>query len=228
MGQFEFNKLPFGATNATRSFQRVMNTIFSGCTFAQVYLDDILIFSKNKEEHVKHINEVLRTLNKNWFAIYKEKSNFLKNVIKYLGCKINEFGISPDISKMESFEIKSPTTIKQLQKLLGFLNYFREFVTCYSRKLFRITEKLKGKNKTLYWDNIDQKNIQAIKEEIISEITLNHPDLNNPFVLKTDACDKAFGAVLLQNNKPIRFFRYKLKGSELNYTIMKKELFSIV
>ena len=227
-GQFEFNKMPFGATNAPRSFQRAMNNMFSHYPFVKVYLDDILIHSKNQEDHVEHVKMVLAKLKENGFSINPEKCSFNKTSVKYLGCIITDKGITPDTEKMKELTINTPKTLRQLQKILGFFNYFRQFIPKYSQKTLHLTEKLKCKNGNIQWTIKDKETLEAIKNEVINATVLTHPDLNKPFTIKTDASDHALGATLEQEGKPVRYFSYKLKGSELNYTIMEKELYAIV
>ena len=119
----------FGLTNAPRTFQRTISLLLEGLDFVKIFLDDILIFSKTVKEHQTHVEIVCDRLKKAGATISLEKSKFCLKEIEYLGHVINATGIKPldrGIDKLEL--IKPPTTVKQLQRLLELLNWFRPFI----------------------------------------------------------------------------------------------------
>lgn len=101
IGQFEFLRLPFGLCNAPKAFQKAMNTLLGHFRFIKIYLDDIVIFSKNEKEHSEHLQEILSYLIKNNVSINFEKSTFFRTEISYLGLVINGQGIKPDITRLK-------------------------------------------------------------------------------------------------------------------------------
>ena len=226
-GQYEYNKLPFGLTNAPRTFQRTLNTILADLPFVKIYLDDILIHSETLREHVKHLETVFKRFKHYNVSINWNKSKFNIPKVKYLGCVIDENGIHPSTEIINRFKFKVPTTKKELQRILGFINYFRPFIQNISLKLVNIYDKLKKESK-FTWNETDTKILSDIEKELREETVLHHPDINRRFVIKTDASNLGMGAILEQDNRIIRYYSYKWKDSEKNYTIVEKEMFAIV
>ena len=225
---YEFNKMPFGATNAPRSFQRAMSSLFGHLNFVKVYLDDILIFSLDLKAHLSHLIKVFKIITLNKISINFAKSNFLPSEVKYLGCIINEKGISPDLELVKKHNFVSPRKKKDLQKLLGFINYFRPFIQDLSKDIIPITNKLKSDNKCFSWTDADDSIINTVKDKILSKGLLHHPNPKDPFILKCDASDYGIGGVLYQGDRIIRFFSKKLSSAEINYTITEKECLAIL
>ncbi len=225
--QYEYTRLPFGLINAPLYFQKVMNKLLRHKKFIKVYLDDLLIFSKTEEQHIEDIKTVINLLHQNNISINFTKSFFFKTIIKFLGNIISSEGISPDTSRISNLESKiNIKSRKELQSLLGFINWFRPYIKDLSNKLSLITDKLKLSK--FSWSNEDAATIQSIITEIKSGVLLHFPNYEYSFELFTDASDLGLGAVLKQGKFIIGFFSYKLKGSELNYTIMEKEAYAIL
>ncbi|MGL5707545.1 MAG: reverse transcriptase domain-containing protein [Aeromonas sp.] len=224
---YEFLRMPFGLTNAPKTFQRAMNNLLSAFTFVKVFLDDILIHSENVESHYEHIKTVLEILRKSNISINIEKSKFLQTTVTYLGNIISSEGIKPDISRVSAMQAFIPKNKKGLQRLLGFINWFRPYIQNISNKLITITNKLKDNTKFI-WEKEDQTIVEAVFEKIKQQILLTYPDMNKPFVLETDASEFAMGAVLKQGVNIIGFYSAKYNKSECNYTIVEKETLAIL
>ena len=126
-GHYEWKVMPFGLTNAPATFQGLMNDIFRPLLdeFVVVYIDDILIYSKTKEEHLQHLRQVLEILRKHQLYAKLSKCNFLQKEVAYLGHRINEHGILVDPAKIEAIKKwEKPTTIKEIQSFLGLAGYY--------------------------------------------------------------------------------------------------------
>eukprot|EP00477_Mikrocytos_mackini_P000180 GAHX01000190.1.p1 GENE.GAHX01000190.1~~GAHX01000190.1.p1 ORF type:complete len:526 (+),score=71.90 GAHX01000190.1:1842-3419(+) len=225
--QYEFLRMPFGLTNAPRTSQNAMNNLFNEFKYVAVYLDDIVIFSTSFKEHKEHVKRVLDRLKEHSISINFEKSSFNKPSINYLAHIISKNGILPDISRVSSIENFTPKTKKQIRKVVGFLQWFRNFIPQLSKRIHSITEKTKA-DTTFSWTNKDSQTVKEIIDELKQKTLLQHPDLNSSFVLQTDASDYAIGAALLQNNKPIGFFSAKLSTTEQRYSIVEKETYAIL
>ncbi len=146
--QFQFIRLPFGLKNAPMFFQKAMNTLFEGVEFVKIYLDDIIIFSPSIQEHKNNLKFVLKKLQDNGVGINFSKSHFFKKEINFLGHIINANGIKPNLKRISQISSYiNPKSIKDLQKLLGFLNWFRPYLKDLSTNLIFITNKLSSKNK---------------------------------------------------------------------------------
>jgi hypothetical protein len=226
--------MPFGLTNAPATFMTLMNDIFREYLdqFVIVYLDDILIYSKTKGEHLKHVNLVLRKLREHRLYGKLSKCEFLKDEVEYLGHYISAEGISVDQHKIEA--VKSwpiPTNISELRSFLGLASYYRKFVKGFSAIATPLTALL-HKDKTYLWEKDQQSAFEKLKQHLVSAPVLILPDPTKPFTVTTDASDLAIGAVLSQNqgkgDQPIAFESRKLSPAEQNYPIHEKELLAIV
>lgn len=121
-----------------------------------------------------------------------------------------------------------PKNIKQGRRLLGLLNWFRDFVPDMSSKVIQITDKLKNKDKKWIWTEDDEKQRQGIFKEIVEENKIYHIEPQIDFVKYTDASDYGIAGVLMQLGKIVWIYSSKLTESEVNYTIVKKELYAII
>jgi hypothetical protein len=128
--------MPFGLKIAPAVFQRFMNKIFEDLidVYVIVYLDDILIYSKNKEKHTNHVKEVLRRLKENNLSLKLSKCSFYVTTVTYIGIVITPEGVSMEKEKIRAIqEWPVPRTVKQVQSFLGFANFYRRFVNDFSR-----------------------------------------------------------------------------------------------
>ncbi|RYP53614.1 hypothetical protein DL770_010985 [Monosporascus sp. CRB-9-2] len=234
-GFFEYLVMPFGLTNAPATFQRMINHVLREYLdiFVVCYLDDILIYSKTKEEHTKHVHKVLQALQNANLLVNAEKSTFHVQEVEYLGHVITPGYIKMDPKKLAAVkEWAQPTNVKEIQAFLGFANYYRRFIRNFSRIAMPLTE-LTRKEKQFEWTSKEQEAFQQIKKALTSEPVLIMYDPKRPIKLETDASDYALGAVVGHrddqgNLHPIAFYSYKLHGAELNYPIYDKEFLAIV
>lgn len=132
--KYEFLCMPFGLVNAPRTFQRAMNDLFSHLNSVKVYLDDILIHSRNIADHHNHLNEVLGILKIKGSFINWKKSYVCKQEVVYLGQVINDVGIKPEICKIKLLENLVPKKLKDLQKILGLINWLDHTFPTYRAK----------------------------------------------------------------------------------------------
>ncbi|ORD99169.1 POL3 [Hepatospora eriocheir] len=227
-GHYEYNRVPFGLTNAPKIFQRVMKDMLSKFDNVKVFLDDILIFTETLEKHENILERLLEVFKINNVSVNFEKSNFCKSEVTYLGHIINGDGIKPDTKRVDRIKAKvNQRTKRQLQQLLGALNWFRPFVIGFSDKLSEVTDKLKLKDR-FKWNNEDCSKVMKVLEEIEKQTLLSYPDTNNAFELRTDASNVAISAILTQGNKLIGIFSKKLTHTELNYSVVEKEFLAIL
>ena len=138
--------MPFGLTNAPATFQRLMNDIFHDLVdvYVVVYLDDILIYSDNMEQHRDHVREVLQRLRKANLHARPKKCDFHTTTVEYLGVIVSPKGIAMDPSKIQTIlGWPTPTKIRDLQSFLGFANFYRRFIDNYSGIVIPLTRLLR-------------------------------------------------------------------------------------
>ena len=145
MGKYQFNRVPFRLTQAPAYFQRLINEVLTGCTFAMGYLDDIIIFSKSEEEHLEHLEEIFRRLRRAGLKLKLQKCSFFKKHIQYLGHLISDEGIQPLPEKLENIRnMPTPQNAKEVKQFLGLAGYYRKFVARFvdiSHPLTKLTKK---------------------------------------------------------------------------------------
>src|SRR5204862_5748294 len=142
-GHYEVNVMPFGLTNAPATFQTLMNDIFRDlldvCVI--VYLDDILVYSKSKEEHEQHLRQVLQRLKDNHLYAKLSKCTFFANSIEYLGHIVDGEGLRPNPRLVQALmDFPRPKSLKELQSFLGLANYYRKFITNFCRIALPLTD----------------------------------------------------------------------------------------
>jgi hypothetical protein len=218
-GLYEFLFMPFGLRNAAQSFQRMMDKVFSGLPFAFVYLDDILIASRNFQEHQKHLRQVLALLVKNGLRINADKCVFFSSGVEFLGHQVDGTGIRPLQNHMEAvLEFPAPTTAKELQRFLGLINFYRRFIPRAALLMKPLTDALIGAPKVIRWSEELQEAFEAAKKAVACATLLSHPEANAEVSLATDASNSHVGAVLQQRHgnvwAPLAFFSKKLNAAQ--------------
>lgn len=235
-GLFEYLVMPFGLTNAPAIFQRMMLKIFSDMIdlFIVVYLDDILIYSSNEHEHVDHVRRVLNRLAEHKLYAKFDKCEFHTPSVEFLGFILSEGCVAMDPKKIKAVaEWPIPSTVKEIQSFLGFINFYRRFIRDFSKIAIPLVALTK-KNVVFLWTNKCTDAFNELKSLVTTAPILRAVNPLLPFVLHTDASDFALGAVLSQqcpdsnSPHPVAFYSRKLLPAECNYTIHDKELLSIV
>ncbi|XP_021737704.1 uncharacterized protein LOC110704217 [Chenopodium quinoa] len=228
-GLYEWLVMPFGLTNAPSTFMRLMNEMlrpFLG-KFVVVYLDDILIYSKNEEEHLKHLEEIFKTLREQQLYKKLEKCHFLLTDIVFLGYIISGEGIKVDPSKVEAISSwPIPKTVTEVRSFHGLTSFYRRFIEHFSTLMAPITECTK--KGSFQWTPQAQKAFELVKKKMCEAPVLALPDFMKPFEVECDASGKGIGAVLIQEKKPIAYFSEKLSQGKLNYSTYDKEFYAMV
>ena len=233
-GHFEYLVMPFGLTNAPATFMRTMNEIFQelldSCVI--VFLDDILIFSPTREQHLKDLERVLQILQEHKFYAKMSKCEFMKTRIEFLGHVISDQGLETDSSKIRAIkEYPRPKNISELRSFLGLASYYRKFICNFAKIAAPLYELIK-KDVRYDWTEEKESSFQRLKDALTSAPVLKLPDFSQPFIVRTDASDIGIGAVLMQDDegrlRPVCFESRKLKSTEINYKVREKELLAIV
>ena len=145
-GFYEFKVLPMGLTNAVATFQRLMNKVLKEYIdkFCVVYLDDIIVYSANEQEHLEHLRIIAECLRQHNLKISMKKCKFFQK-IEYLSHIIEDGMLKPNPAKIAALtEVRPPTNVKEIQSFLGFASYYRKFIKNFSKiasPMIRLTEK---------------------------------------------------------------------------------------
>ncbi|GJS06521.1 putative reverse transcriptase domain-containing protein [Tanacetum coccineum] len=186
--------------------------------FVIVFIDDILIYSKNKEEHERHLKIILALLKNEQLYAKFSKCDFWLESVQFLGHVINNKGVHVDPAKVEAIRNWSaPTTPKEVRQFLGLAGYYRRFIEGFSlisKPLTKLTEK----NKKYEWGTEEDEAFQTLKQKLCSAPILALPEGTENFVVYCDASHKGYGAVLMQREKVIAYASRQLKKHEENYT----------
>ena len=234
-GHFEYTVLSFGLVNAPATFQACMDRMLRPYIdkFVVCYLDDILIYSKTKEEHLHHLRLVLDILRKHQLYAKLSKCHWVQEQVEYLGHVVSADGVRMDPRKVAAVrDWPVPSGVQELRKFLGLTNYFRKFVARYSIVAAPLTS-LTRQNAFLSaaaWTPACQLAFDELKRAVAEDIVLSFPDYSAPFrvELLTDASLHGSGAVLLQNGRPVAFASKKFSSAERNYTTGEQELLAVV
>ena len=239
-GKWEFLVVPFGLCNSPSSFQSWMNGILSDCLdkFALVYLDDVLIFSKTLDDHIKHVREVLQRFDKQKLVVNLKKCEFAKRELEFLGFRISADGILPSVSKTKAIqEWKRPANVQEVRQFLGLAQHYRRFCPGFSSVAAPLTELTHGsgaKKRAIIWNKDAEKSFKAIKDMLTSPPLLRLPNMLAEYRIETDSSDFGVGMVLLQQDVntsewvPIAYESKKLSVAEQKLPAQERELIAII
>nr|GEU91514.1 putative reverse transcriptase domain-containing protein [Tanacetum cinerariifolium] len=202
-GHYEFQVMSFGLTKASTIFMDLMNRVCELYLdkFVIVFIDDILIYSKNKEEHEEHLKLILELLKKEELYAKFFKCEFWIPKVQFLGHVIDSQGIHVDPSKIKSIkDWASPETPTKIRQFLGLAGYYRRFIEGFS-KIAKSMTKLTQKGVKFDWGDKEEAAFQLIKQKLCSAPILALPEGSEDFVVYCDASHKGLGAVLMQREK---------------------------
>ena len=222
--------MPFGLTNAPAAFMDLMNTVFKNFLdqFVIVFIDDILVYSRSREEHEEHLRIVLQTLRKNRLYAKFKKCEFWLEQVAFLGHVITKKGISVDPGKIEAVsDWPRPTNVHEVRSFLGLAGYYRRFVEGFSKIASSLT-MLTRKNVKFQWSDACEKSFQELKRRLVTAPVLTIPSGSGGFVVYSDASKNGLGCVLMQYGKVVAYASRQLKEYEKNYPTHDLELAAVV
>ena len=236
MGMYEFLHMPYGLCNAPATFQHLMQSCLGALNlmYDLIYLDDMIVYSKTKEEHLVCLHTMLEQFMEHGLKLKPSKCNFFRTEISYLGHKVSAAGIEPGTDGLKGIaEIAPPATYTQVRKFLGTTGYFRCFIKGYARIGKSLNDLLQGQNSKFKSHPVGLPPdalavFQELKIKCLMAPVLAFPDFKKPFLLETDALIEGLGAVLSQKQDnghyhPVAYASRGLKGGELKYHSSKLE-----
>ena len=228
--------MPFGLRNAAQTFQRLIDEVLRGLPFAFAYIDDVLIASRDIDEHQDHVLQVFERLAHLGLKINVSKCGFAVSKWNFFGHMIDEQGITPVPEKVTAIQnFPQPTSLRQLRRFLSLVNYYRRFIPGCSRILTPLTNMLqqqKNKNAKIQIEGEALTAFHIAKKALADFTKLSYICNDNTTTLSlTDASGDSIGAVLQQTKngfeKPISFFSVKLNTAQRKYSTFSRELLAI-
>lgn len=235
MGSYKYRVLPFGLTNGPASYQHYMNDVLLPFLndFVQAYLDDIIIYSRTRKEHTKHVRMVLEKLREAGLQVDIRKSEFYVQETMFLGLLVSTEGLQMDPRKVQVIvDWNTPTNLTEVQSFVGFCNFYRRFIKGFS-KLVRPLTRLAQKDVPFEWTTACQEAFELLKKRVTEAPVLRHFDRARESYLETDSSDYVNGGVLSQKDDegvlhPVAFYSKNMVPAECNYEIYDKELLAII
>lgn len=234
-GMFEFPFMTFGLRNAGQTFQRFVDEVVRGLEYCYPYLDDLLIYSRDEQEHLEHLREIFTRLQKAGMVLNYSKCIFGAQQVTFLGYLVSSAGIKPLDCKVEAIRnFSTPKTVRELRRFLGMINFYRRFLPNAAKIQAPLNALLTGSVKgshpvTIAGEAADA--FQRCKDSLCHATLLIHPDLDARLGLVTDASDTAIGAALQQQRngiwEPLAFFSRKLSPAQQKYSPYDRELLAI-
>jgi len=231
-GLFEFLRMPFGLKNAAQAFQRLMDMVFGHLDFLFVYLDDILVASKNEAEHKIHLKEVFTKLQDNGLVINVDKCEFAKTSLTFLGHHVDCHGICPTEEAVKAIlQFSQPKSKADVQRFLGMLNFYHRFMPHVASSLSPLHVVSGGKGQNIHWTTECEQAFKLAKNHLAKSVLLHHPKPGAKLAVTVDASEFGIGAVLeqLHNSKwePLAFHSAKLTSAQTRYSAFDRELLAM-
>ena len=235
-GLWQFCQMPFGLSNSPSQYSLLVSLALQrlGSEFVICYLDDILIFSKSRKEHLYHLEQVLKAHVKAGLKLNLKKCQLFQDRLVYLGHLVSRQGIEmvPEyVEKILQWPI--PTTGKELRQMLGFFQYYATFIEGYANMTAPLNA-LRAHNGKIDLDEIQLESLAKLKHAFTTAPVRAYPDFSssNPFILETDYSSTGIGALLKQkqgdSEKIIACISRKCSTAEANYPSYKGEALALV
>jgi hypothetical protein len=229
-GLYEYTVMSFRLINAPAYFMYLMNKVFMEYldNYVVVFIYDILIFFKMKEEHKKHLRLVLEKPRSNQLYGKFSKCEFWLTEVTFLGHVISAGGVSVDPGKVKDvLNWMPPTTASEIQSFLGLAGYYCRFINDFS-KIAKPMTKLLEKNKAFEWIAECQASCEELRKHLTSAPVLIPPDLTKKFDIYCDASRQRLGCVLMQEGQVVCYASWQLRKHEENYPTHDLELAIVV
>lgn len=233
-GLYQFKRMPFGLHNGPATWQRFIDTVLGPELepYVFVYLDDILIVTPTYDKHITILEEVLKRIKDAGLTLNREKCQFCRDELKYLGYVVNKHGLLVDPDKIKAIlQIPTPKTVSEVRRIVGMCSWYRRFVPNFSTVISPLTALLR-KNRPFCWTEHCEKSWSQLKNCLVTAPVLSCPNFEHPFTIQTDASDYGLGAVLTQtiedNEYVISYLSRSLTPQERKYSTTEKECLAVL
>lgn len=234
MGLYQFSVMPFGLVNASASFSRLMRKLLEGMQCVDNFIDDVIVFTRTFREHVCVMKDFLQRLRAANLTVKPSKCFIGYKSLECLGHIAGNEELRPLPDKVSAISnFARPSTKKQVRSFLGLVGFYRKFIPNFSAVAAPLTDLTKkGLSNKVVWGEAQENAFTALKSALMVTPVLKLPNLNETFILQTDASDLGVGAVLLQYEdgvkKPVAYASKKLTKGQVNYSTIEKECLAIV
>jgi hypothetical protein len=230
VGLFEYMVMTFGLKNAGATYQRAMNYIFHDLigNLVEIYIDDVVVKSKSVEEHLEDLRQVLERTRRFGLRMNPKKCAFGVSAGQFLGFLVHERGIEIGLKSQEAVKtMVPPTTKKELQQLIGKINFIRRFISNLSGRLEPFMELLKIKaNEEFRWGASQQQAFDEIKEYLSAPPVLVPPQQGKPFYIYLSVSDKSIASVVVQlcdgRERVVFYLSRRMLDAETRYPEIEK------
>lgn len=227
-GIFCFKRMPFGISTASEQFQHALQNLLSDIPNLVVYIDDVLIYAKSKEEHDEIVVKFLEKARDIGLKLNKNKTQLCQESVKFMGQNLSSQGLQPQQSKIKAIQdMCPPTSIKEIQRFLGLINYLGKYIKNLGQETTNLRLLLK-KNVPWHWNINHQTEFEKLKKLISSAPVLTYYDGNKQLTLSVDASQSSMGAVILHDKHPIAYASKSMNEAQKRYSQIEKELLAIV
>ena len=229
-GHYEFLVMLFRLTNETTTFMDLMNRVFRPYVyqFVVVFIDDILVYSKDRKDHDTHLRVVIETLRKEQLYEKLSKCEFWLEEVSFLRHIVSEERIRVDQKKIEVIiEWKPPRNVTEVRSFLGLVGYYRRFVKGFSMTAAPM-KRLLQKNVRFDWSEKCLASFEKLKSFLTEAPVLTQSTYGKEYVIFSDASLNGLGCVLMQEGKMVAYASRQLKQHEKNYPTHDLELAAIV
>ena len=231
---YEFCRVPFGIATGAQVLTRLLDKVFSDIKFKYVYnyLDDLVVYSNNMQEHLEHLREVFSRLQDAGLTVKLSKVQFATSQLSFLGHLITPEGVRLDPSRTQSVrEFPTPKNVKDIARFLGMVNFFHKFVPNLAQKAAPLNA-LRKKGVRFQWGEAQAASLEQLKLAIANPPVLATADFSRRFILQTDASSVAVAAVLLQQfpegRKPIAYASRTLNDQERKFSAYELEALAVL
>ena len=233
-GVFQFNVMPFGLTSAPATFEQLMERVLAGLhwSICVVYLDDIICFGSNFEDHLRNLGMVIDRIAQAGLKISPKKCQLFRRKVSFLGHVVSEEGITTDPQKVAAVsEWPRPANLRQVRSFLGFCSYYRKFIEGFAR-IAKPLHTLTEKDQKFIWSTECEQAFQMLKDRLIRAPVLGYPQETGDFILDCDASGTGIGAVLSQvqdgEERVLAYYSRVLSRPEQRYCVTRRELLAVV
>ena len=232
-GLYRHTRMPYGCATSGSEFMRIVNDLFREHLYKDVlvYLDDIICFSEDFDEHIKLFQSVFDILAKANLKLKPIKCKYALNKIKYLGNIISEEGLSPDPGKLQAIrDYPPPKSLKELKGFIGLCNYYRRHINNFSKYSKCLTD-LTRKDVPFIWSEECERSFNTLKQKLMSAPTVALPRYDQDYTIFTDASGSSLAAVLTQvqdgQERLISCVGRNMLPAETRYSAHEKESLAI-